>query len=267
MAATHRDNSHALSFGKAAEDYERGRPTYPADAIRWILSRADSAVVDGADRPLDVVDVGAGTGKFTAALLAAEPDRVMRVVAVEPDDVMRDKLTEVVPGATALAGTGEALPLDADSVDLVSFAQAWHWVDPRATALEVARVLRADGAAAIVWNIRDDSVDWVARLGEIMGASAAEQYNSTQPDVGDALIRTEYAEFHWVQPMTRERFFAMVTSRSYVIAMTDGERATVLDGLATLLDTHPALAGQTEYPMPYVTRVTIARPASSVAAH
>ena len=60
----------ARSFGLVAEEYERGRPTYPMAAISWLLG----------DEPVDVVDLGAGTGKLTSALVAAGH----RVVAVEP---------------------------------------------------------------------------------------------------------------------------------------------------------------------------------------
>lgn len=265
MSSIPRNNEHALSFGRAADDYERGRPTYPVDAVRWILSVADRIASEAttdtqANRSLDILDVGAGTGKFTAVLLAAEPDRIVRVSAVEPDPEMRLRLSAALPEISAIAGTGELLPVADNSVDLVSFAQAWHWVDPVVTGREVSRVLRDDGLLALVWNIRDDSVDWVAELGEIMGASAAEQYSSEHPVIGDDLTRADYAEFRWVATITRDKFFAMVTSRSYVITMAAAERAAMLGRLAQLLDTHPALAGKIEYPMPYVTRVTIARP-------
>jgi SAM-dependent methyltransferase len=148
------------------------------------------------------------------------------------------------------------------SVALITVAQAWHWVDVPATSLEVARVLEPGGALALVWNIRDSEVDWVARLGEVMGASEAEKYDSQTPPVGAPLERQAYREFRWVTEMSREQFLAMVTSRSYVITMADAERDEMLARLGKLLDEHPDLAGRTSYPMPYVTRVTIARVAA-----
>jgi SAM-dependent methyltransferase len=237
----------ALSFGQAVGDYERGRPSYPAAAVDWMLQRAGTVA--------DVVDVGAGTGKFTASLIA----HGLAVTAVEPDPVMRARLAANHPAVVALAGTAEALPLDDASADLVTFAQSWHWVDVPAASAEVARVLRPGGALALVWNIRDPEVQWVERLGEVMGSSKAEQYNSHEPIVAAPLVIEDYAEFRWQNPMTREELVAMVTSRSYVITMAASDRAELLVRLAELLDTHPDLAGRIEYRMPYRTRVTIVR--------
>lgn len=251
-----RSNEHSLSFGRNVGDYDRGRPSYPAEAIAWILAQADPSHPDRAGST--VVDLGAGTGKFTAGLVG----HGLNVVAVEPDALMRERLAQNLPSVTALEGSGEHLPLDDSSAALITVAQAWHWVDVQATSLEAARVLEPEGSLALVWNIRDADVEWVAQLGEVMGASEAEKYDSVTPPVGAPLERQAYREFRWVTEMTREQFFAMVTSRSYVIVMDEPERDEMLARLGTLLDTHPDLAGRTSYPMPYVTRVTIARVAA-----
>ena len=237
----------ALSFGQAVGDYELGRPGYPPEAVDWILAQAGTV--------LDVVDVGAGTGKFTASLVA----RDLAVTAVEPDPEMRSRLATNYPSVRSLAGTAEALPLEDASADLVTFAQSWHWVDVPAASAEVARVLRPGGALALVWNIRDPEMQWVERLGEVMGTSKAEQYSSHEPVVAAPLAIADYAEFLWQNPMTREELIAMVTSRSYVITMSASDRQALLVRLDELLDTHPDLAGRTDHTMPYRTRVTIAR--------
>jgi SAM-dependent methyltransferase len=268
-----RNTAHALSFGKAVTEYERGRPGYPSEAIDWIRAEAagaaaasaaasatrtaaGAAAATGAARaPLTVVDVGAGTGKFTAALLGHGDE----VIAVEPDAAMRAALSEKLPEVGALEGTGEALPLGDATADIVTFAQAWHWVDVPAASAEVARVLKPGGTLALVWNIRDERVDWVARLGQIMGTSAAEDYDSVTPPVASPLQTTSHAEFFWDNPVSRDELIAMITSRSYIITMDPDARAEVLRHVVALLDGHPDLAGQTRYTMPYVTRVTLAR--------
>src|ERR1700712_1163347 len=166
-----RDTTHALSFGQNVADYERGRPGYPDAAIEWMLAQAvvgsspfgsspfgTKPAPASAEHPLAVVDVGAGTGKFTASLVT----RGLTVTAVEPDEVMRQTLSGKFPSVVALSGTAESMPLADASADLVTFAQAWHWVDVPAASAEVARVLRPGGSLALVWNIRDSGVDWVA---------------------------------------------------------------------------------------------------------
>lgn len=248
-----RNTEHALSFGQAASDYERGRPSYPREAVDWLVARAAVG-----DAPVhDVVDVGAGTGKFTTSLVA----HGLAVTAVEPDPQMLSRLAINHPSVVALIGSAESLPLEDASADLVTFAQSWQWVDVPAASAEVSRVLRPGGALALVWNIRDDSVPWVAALAEVMGASAAEEYNSTTPLITAPLRLEDYAEFRWENPLGRAELLAMVASRSYVITMEAAARAALLLELEDLLDSHPDTAGLDEYRLPYVTRVSIARSA------
>src|SRR4029078_2941009 len=98
---------------------------------------------------------GAGTGKLTRELVP----RFARVLAVEPDDAMRAVLEEVVPGAEALAGRGDAIPLEDESVDAVLSAEAFHWFASDEAVAEIARVLRPRGALLILWNIPVEFAD------------------------------------------------------------------------------------------------------------
>jgi SAM-dependent methyltransferase len=124
----------ALSFGAAAEDYERGRPEWPERV----------AEVAGLPPSAHVVDLAAGTGKLTRLLAG----RFGRVVAVEPDEALR----ALIPAGEPVAGTAEEIPLPDASVDGVFCAEAFHWFDaPRAVA-EIARVLRPGGALVICFN-------------------------------------------------------------------------------------------------------------------
>ncbi len=104
--------TRAASFGAVADRYQRGRPGYPPEAIEWLLG----------PEPLHVLDLGAGTGKLTAALLAAGH----AVTALEPLAEMRAILTETLPAATAIDGRAEELPLADDSVDAVVAGSAFH---------------------------------------------------------------------------------------------------------------------------------------------
>ena len=145
-------------FGREAEAYERSRPTYPPDAVSWLVETLQL-------RPGVIVgDLGAGTGKLTRLLAPAGA----AVVAIEPVHGMRDVLRRVAPGAAILAGTAEALPLREASLDAVAVAQAFHWFDAGAAFGELARVLRPGGRLGIVWNVRDRSVGWVDDVWSIM---------------------------------------------------------------------------------------------------
>jgi len=235
----------ASSFGAAAGLYERGRPPYPPEALDWLLPA-------GARR---VLDLGAGTGKLTRELAA----RGLDVVAVEPTDGMRAELERVLPGVPALAGSAEHIPLDDGSVDVVLAAQAWHWVDPARAVPEVARVLAPSGTLGLMWNHRDERLDWVAELGRIMGESrgqdeAADEGNTGEhPHVGPPFTPLERHEVSWVHLLSVPELLDMVASRSYIILLPDAERTAVLDRVRQLPQTHPALAGRPDIILPYRT--------------
>jgi SAM-dependent methyltransferase len=128
----------ARSFDRAAAEYERARPTYPAAALDTLPLGSDA----------EVLDLGAGTGKLTRVLTA----RYRRVVAVEPLDGMRRILEEVVPAARSLPGSAESIPLPDSSVDGVFAGQAFHWFANHEAVLEIARVLRPGGVLCLIWN-------------------------------------------------------------------------------------------------------------------
>jgi SAM-dependent methyltransferase len=236
------DRDEALAgrrFGAAAAEYVAGRPDYPAEIVDWLVGSAR-----------DVADVGAGTGKLTAALVRGGRS----VVAVEPDAGMLEALAREVPDARAEQGVAEALPLPDASVDAVVFGQAWHWVDVPKASAEAARVLRPGGVLGLVWNVRDTTVDWVDRLGGVIRGSAAERMIETDGvRVDPPFGPLERHDVRWSRSMGVDDVLAMAASRSYVIALTRKEREGVLDGVRELLATHPETAGRERFDLPYLT--------------
>ena len=232
-------------FGQAADVYERSRPTYPPEAAAWLVPASARTVVD----------LGAGTGKFTRSLVELGLD----VIAVEPDPVMLETLAGALPGVGAVEGSAERMPLPDASADVVTVAQAWHWVDPPAALPEIARVLRPGGTLGLVWNLRDIRVDWVRRLGEVMGGSEAEEFTKGDIVIGEPFGETEYFEVDWSMPTSADALVDLVASRSYIIAGTEGERQRVCAGVRELVATDPALAGRDSFELPYRTRCFRAR--------
>ncbi|GGL88587.1 methyltransferase [Streptomyces fumigatiscleroticus] len=156
-AARTAHTTRAHSFNAAAAQYAAARPSYPPALL--------DAIEEEAGRPLEgarVADIGAGTGIATALLHA----RGAHVIAVEPGDGMAAQFRRTLPDVPLVRGTGDALPLADDSVDLLTYAQAWHWTDPARSVPEALRVLRPGGTLALWWNTDVNEIAWVTEATE-----------------------------------------------------------------------------------------------------
>jgi ubiquinone/menaquinone biosynthesis C-methylase UbiE len=228
----------AHSFGGVAEAYERGRPTYPPEAVRWMLG----------DRPLTVLELGAGTGKLTRVLVELGHD----VHATDPDPAMLQILEREVPGVRTAEASAEDIPLGDGSVDAVIAAQAFHWFDLDLALPEIARVLRPDGSVCLVWNYRNEKIPWVRRLGTLIGTQENEQ------DPAQALIFSELFgfvedhEFTQWQTVDRQSIQDLVLSRSNVAVLGEQERAAKLAEVLAFYDEYGR--GMDGMQLPYVTK-------------
>jgi SAM-dependent methyltransferase len=234
----------ATSFGAEAHNYEAGRPDYPFEAVAWMLE----PMSEGSRR---IADVGAGTGKLTRVLATAPG---AEIVAIDPDPAMLAALRDAIPGVPTFAGTAEALPLPDAGVDAVVLGQAWHWVDPIVGSAEIGRVLRSGGVLGLVWNLRDDRVDWVRRLTEIMHGSHAEMMlTAGDPVVAEPFGPLEQESWEWTRAINREQLHSMASSRSYIITASAEEKARIRTEMDALFDELGVGAGHT-IELPYVTR-------------
>ena len=245
------------SFGSAAAAYAEHRPDYAQAAVRWALEPAPG---------LRVLDLGAGTGKLTAALVALGAD----VVAVEPDPEMLAELRRAVPGVRALPGSAEAIPLPDASVDAVLAGNAMHWFDMAVAGPEIARVLTPGGILAGLWNVMDDRVDWVAGLAELSGSAAigprdtlgnwrAATTDMHLPRTGVARFGSpEQAEFPHGQRRTADSLVATLGTRAGMLVMPEPERAAALGPIRAFLASTPETADG-EFTLPIMCGVLRAR--------
>jgi ubiquinone/menaquinone biosynthesis C-methylase UbiE len=222
----------ARGFERAGDDYERGRPGYPADAIEFLVQELN---VGAGTR---VLDLAAGTGKLTRQLVPTGAE----LVAVEPVAGMRRKLVESASGVKALAGTAEAIPLADGSVDAVFCGQAFHWFDGDRALAEIHRVLRPGGGLALIWNVRDETVEWERRLSELMKRHQAEAPRKRWGRWRDAFERTELftplreRKFVHEQKGDVDTMLARVASISFVSALPDEQRARFLGEVRALVE-------------------------------
>lgn len=228
----------ARSFDLVADAYDRARPSYPEEAVDWLLS--------GGTAP-EVVELGAGSGKLTEQLLA----RRCTVTATDPSEAMLARLVARAPGARVLAGTAEQVPVRSRAADVVVAAQAFHWFDTAATLQEVARVLRPGGRLAVIWNSRDERIPWVKRLGRIIGTAPQDDDPTAAIDETGMFETVERATFRFWHPLHRESLRDLVISRSTVALMSELERERVLRQVDDLYDEYGR--GADGMLLPYVT--------------
>ena len=122
-------------FSTQAVTYAQGRPDYPRQLTGWL---ADALQISAQST---VIDLGAGTGKFTRLLSSLAPT----LIAVEPVAAMGAQLAKLLPDVRLVDGTAESIPLATASADALVCAQAFHWFSTRAALTEIHRVLKPEG--------------------------------------------------------------------------------------------------------------------------
>jgi SAM-dependent methyltransferase len=227
----------ALSFGAVADAYDRARPSYPREAAAWLVGSEFA----------HVLELGAGTGRLTEQVQALGH----RVLATDPLEPMLRHLVRRLPATRAVRATAEQIPLRGRSVDVVVGAQSFHWFELDRALPEIARVLRPGGHLGLAWNLRDERVPWVRRLGALIGTQ--DQKN----DPTHALLSShlfgfvESSTYRFWQPLDRGRLRDLVLSRSNVALMSDPERDRVLRKVDDLYEEYGR--GPDGMLLPYVT--------------
>ena len=234
----------SAGFSKAAAAYERGRPGYPRAALDWLTRELDL-------RPgVTVVDLAAGTGKLTRALLPTGAT----VIAVEPVAEMR----ALIEGAEALEGRADAMPFSREWADAVTVGQAFHWFATPEALAEIHRVLKPGGGLALIWNRRDLADPLQRAIEKLIAPLAAEVSRFWGDSWRRPFERTELfgpfteASFDHVQELDEQGLVDRVLSTSYVATAPAGRQRQVEAKLREL-----AAAGPVR--LPYVTRALVTR--------
>jgi SAM-dependent methyltransferase len=244
------DRTAAAGFSAGAEAYERARPAYPEDAVSWLARRLGIAPSSR------VLDLGAGTGKLTALLVPTGAD----VLAIEPVEEMRARLSVALPGVGVAAGVAEAIPFADGTVDAVVAAQAFHWFDGVRSLREIHRVLRPGGGLGLVWNARDRS-GWVAEMSAIVDEYGdAIRRHETEQWRGAFASETGFSplesmEFDNVQEVDEEAVLDRAASTSFIAALPEADRRTVIERVRDLVRSHPQTRGRARFAFRHLTRV------------
>ncbi len=231
------------SFELVADVYERARPGYPPEAVSWVVDRLDL-------RPDRIVlDLGAGTGKLTRALV----DTGARVIAVEPGDAMRAELERAVPGAEAVRGSAEEIPLANASVDAIAIGQAFHWFRHDVALPEMRRVLRPSGGVALLWNSRDQGAPLHEEIGKLITPFIPPERSDSEEwsrELGESELfgAPEERRFSFVQELNADQLAERIASVSFIAAAPPAARLELDQQLRQVAE---RLGGRVDFP--YVT--------------
>jgi ubiquinone/menaquinone biosynthesis C-methylase UbiE len=224
----------ARGFDLAADAYETGRPDYPDEVALHFVK------VFRLSHNSKVLDLGAGTGKFTRVL-----QRILKssVLALEPVPAMRRMLAQMVPGADVVAGMAERIPFRNSSFDAVVIAQAFHWFSSSESLKEIHRVLRTGGGLGLVWNVRDSSLSWVKELNKVIdryvrrkkiprykGGSWRDQFSNS-----NLFSRLLEKKFDFVQKGTQETMLDRFLSISYIASLEEKQREAFASEIRKIL--------------------------------
>ncbi|MGO9490605.1 MAG: class I SAM-dependent methyltransferase [Solirubrobacteraceae bacterium] len=230
------DGLHPLVGGFTdAHAYDAARPRYDAQAAAVLVEQL------GLEPGAPVLELGAGTGQLSAALLAAGLD----LTAVEPLEATRELLCAAIGDERVRSGTAEQIPLADDSVTAVLAADAFHWFDETRAMPEIRRVLRSGGGVAILrMTVPVLDQPWSRELGEILmtgmpehpafgerGAAAALEEDPAFGPVLETSVRVQ-AE------LDREQLIAWVGSFSWVAVLPAEARQELLSQVRELLVRH-----------------------------
>lgn len=237
------------AFELVADLYERARPDYPKEAVAWLAERLN--LREGRT----VLDLGAGTGKLTRQLL----ETGARAIAIEPGDAMRAELVRAVPGAEALRGSAEEIPLPDDSVDAVAVGQAFHWFRHEEALPEIHRVLKEGGGIALIWNARDQEASLQRYINELLESvvrpERAVAGHSTRALVeSDLFGPVEERRFRFSQELDADALAERIASISFVAAAPAEVRENIDSRLRAAVE---ELGGRVEFP--YLTDVYVSR--------
>lgn len=239
-----------IGYAQPKQSYEQGRPSYPKGAVTTLLHKIN--VTENSK----VLEVGAGSGKFTKLLVSDFPN----LTASEPVQGMIDQFSINLPKTPIYKASAESLPFPDQIFDSVVCAQAFHWFDSKEALIEFSRVLKKRGTLGFIWNTKDTSYEWVAQLEGLIDDYQGEtpryktgQWKSAFSSNPQIFSPLEKEIFSYEHEGTKETIIQRVLSTSFIAALPNAEKEKVKEKAEHILSQY--FTNSNKMIMPYITEI------------
>ncbi len=238
-------------FSSAAALYQHVRPSYPQAIVTWLQQDLHLST------DAKIIDLGAGTGKFLDSLSQVSK----HILAVEPVAAMLEQLRQQHPQVDTLQAQSDALTqLPAQQFDAVVCAQSFHWFATRESLAAIHHVLKQDGALCLIWNQRDERVDWVKALADFIAEYEADTprfHNQAWAQVFEQQQMFDYVELKQFEQHHAGTVEDVVSKRllstSFIAAMPEPAQQALKAQFEQIVRQHTGKGPQDQIVFPYVT--------------
>ena len=232
-------------YAKCVGEFVAGRPEYPSDILRD-LPAADT-----------IIELGAGTGKFTDLL--AQTGK--HIIAVEPIPEMAARIQRGENISVAI-GKAEDIPATDQAAGLVCCATSFHWFDYAKATSEILRVLVPNGTLALIWNVMETRTPWVAQFSRLLDSYAGDSPRQARGKwrviFNDPRFQHQATRsYPFSQSMPVSGIFDRALSASFIAMLPLDEQQIVRTKVARIVENEPSLRSTVPIQFPYVTQVHV----------
>ena len=245
----------------AVSHYEAGRPGYPAEVVRTVLNGLNKFPKESTiscDQPFRILELGAGTGKFTRNFIPELQGKNVELIVSEPLPSMCDKLKEAVPdNVKVLQSAAQILPLENESVDAVIAVQCFHWFSDKKALNEIARVLRRGSTMAVMWMIPDTSISWIAEQEKIIAPyweihnTPRQQSWQWKRDLEESQLfslREKFMKDVEMHTLNVDGLIRRLLSISVIASQSSEEKEKIASEFRSMFMNHPDIKGKEFFP-------------------